>query len=206
MYVTNVIRNIKNFRNEEILDSVSILSCYRANKTLNSFAGLENTELKEVEVDNTEISRLHYLPHSLIKLRCTNSLVSCLCRCTFTNLLRLDLNGNKLENLYGLECPHLEYLDVHTNRLISLDGIEGCNKLTNLNLSRNKLTSLKGIENMSNLETFECDNNKLKTLEFMPKTVTILSCVNNKLTTWDYIPMRITYLDVTKNPFYNLLT
>ncbi|ESN99853.1 hypothetical protein HELRODRAFT_83919, partial [Helobdella robusta] len=59
-----------------------------------------------------------------------------------TNLTELQLNGNKLTSLVGINCPNLKRLYAANNRLRSFEGVETLVNLDILHLRKNKFRSI----------------------------------------------------------------
>ena len=66
----------------------------------------------------------------------------------------LDLRSNQLTEMKGLEkLSQLEVLYLGDNQLTNVKGLEKLSHLTSLNLINNKLTDVKGLENLTQLKT-----------------------------------------------------
>ncbi|KAF7196572.1 Septation initiation network scaffold protein cdc11 [Pseudocercospora fuligena] len=107
---------------------------------LNDFCG----GLQDMDVSGNDISYLEGAPGTLRNLIAKNCLLSSLTPWThLMNLQYLDISGNQLDNLTGLECLiHLRELRADDNNIESLDGILGLDGLLKLRARRNKLCSL----------------------------------------------------------------
>ena len=83
-----------------------------------------------------------------------------------TQLKRLDLYGNQLTDVKGLEkLTQLKKLYLNHNRLTELPkGLEKLTQLTYLNLGYNKLTDVKGLEKLTQLEELKLHGEKLTEL------------------------------------------
>jgi Leucine-rich repeat (LRR) protein len=65
----------------------------------------------------------------------------------------LDLRGNKLTDVKGLEkLTHLKELHLDDNQLTNVKGLEKLTNLTELFLQYNQLTDVKGLEKLTQLE------------------------------------------------------
>uniref|UniRef100_A0A3Q2Q7U4 Dynein regulatory complex subunit 3 n=1 Tax=Fundulus heteroclitus TaxID=8078 RepID=A0A3Q2Q7U4_FUNHE len=72
----------------------------------------------------------------------------------FTSLVRLDLNNNLIEKIWGLDhLTNLTWLNLSLNRIKNIEGLESLRKLQLLNLSNNQISLL---ENMDTLENLKC--------------------------------------------------
>lgn len=75
----------------------------------------------------------------------------------------LDINSQNIFDLTGIEdFTNLQYLNCHTNQLTSLD-VTGLSNLKKVDCPNNQLTSLD-IAGLSNLEELYCDRNQLSDL------------------------------------------
>lgn len=81
-----------------------------------------------------------------------------------SSLLRLDVSGNELRALSGLEkCKMLTLLNAQHNRLQSMTGLERNLALSHLFLGHNAITFVEGIAHLLVLETLDLAHNRLKT-------------------------------------------
>ncbi|KAE9348311.1 hypothetical protein PR003_g6476 [Phytophthora rubi] len=126
----------------------------------------------------------------------------------------LDISGNQISALQGLESGSLSLLKINGNALINLAGLQSLPSLTTLEASRNaieelisladdaatkleiltldenKLTTLSGIENLPALHTLSLQQNNIDTLEGMQPLeqltkLTSLNLIGNPLTQVD---------------------
>ncbi|KAH9598728.1 hypothetical protein LSM04_000538 [Trypanosoma melophagium] len=80
------------------------------------------------------------------------------------SLLRLDVSGNELRELIGLDqCRMLTLLNARHNHLSSMLGLERNLALSHLFLSHNKISFVDGIAHLFLLETLDLAHNNLKT-------------------------------------------
>ena len=85
---------------------------------------------------------------------------------TFHAITHLDLSNNALSNSLSptalVRLPHLRYLDVSSNRLSSVAGVEVCSgTLQVLNVSNNRLRLTTGIEACNKLKELRITGNLL---------------------------------------------
>jgi Leucine-rich repeat (LRR) protein len=76
----------------------------------------------------------------------------------------LRLAHNKLTYLGSLGmdlAPKLKILDISNNRLISLEGVKECVRLSSLNASNNQIQDASMIGNLQKLKHLDLSNNKL---------------------------------------------
>jgi Leucine-rich repeat (LRR) protein len=83
----------------------------------------------------------------------------------FPNLRRLNVSGNQLLSLAGLEnCIRIKSLSCSNNQLSSLLELKNLTELEYLYCSDNQLISLSGLENCTQLKSLTCGNNQLTDL------------------------------------------
>ena len=91
----------------------------------------------------------------------------------FTNLRTLDLSSNRIAKLEGLEnLVNLHYLYIDCNRITKIEGLDA---LTNLRALRfgesfhyhggNEIRKIENLEALINLEVLELANNKVQKIE-----------------------------------------
>lgn len=91
-------------------------------------------------------------------------------------LRKLELFGAELESIDLKNVPDLAYLDLSYNKLESNDlrDVFLFTSLNDLQLHRNKITSLQGIENLKNLERVKLEFNNINQaseLDKLPKLI-----------------------------------
>ncbi|EME78481.1 uncharacterized protein MYCFIDRAFT_157276 [Pseudocercospora fijiensis CIRAD86] len=101
--------------------------------------------LQDMDVSGNDISYLEGAPGTLRNLIAKNCLLSSLTPWThLMNLQYLDISGNQMDNVTGLECLiHLRELRADDNNIESLDGVLGLDGLLKFRARRNKLRSLE---------------------------------------------------------------
>jgi len=83
-----------------------------------------------------------------------------------TGITRLDLRGNKLRSLDGLDgLTQLEFLYVNHNLLSSIPDLKNMKALKALIMSGNKLESLRGIDRFAELVYARLDRNKITSID-----------------------------------------
>lgn len=104
----------------------------------------------------------------------------------FTKLVSINVNGNKLVNLKGLEkCIELEELWAGYNELDTLEGLENTTILRIVYLNRNNLTDIQMLESsVETLESLYIDNNQISDISALGKNTKLIcfSANSNKLT------------------------
>lgn len=99
-------------------------------------------------------------------------------------LTTLNLSTNKIRKISGLEkLTELEVLTLHFNDIQKIEGLEQLTKLQNLGLSNNKIQKIEGLENLRKLHALNIDNNAITTLSGLEhlSSLRILGINNNKL-------------------------
>lgn len=85
-------------------------------------------------------------------------------RLPFT-LTHLDLSSNDLSSLEGLNgLPHLLWLDISHNRVDSLRPLSQCYRLRYLMASHNEVSSVNGIEGLQKLERLQLNSNQIASI------------------------------------------
>ena len=80
----------------------------------------------------------------------------------YSSLSTLRLDHNLLSSLSSIQLPQLKVLSVHHNRITHLgDDLRGVPLLLQLDVGTNRLTSLAGIEHLSRLTSLLAPNNSL---------------------------------------------
>uniref|UniRef100_A0A7M5WJL9 NXF1/2/3/5-like leucine-rich repeat domain-containing protein n=2 Tax=Clytia hemisphaerica TaxID=252671 RepID=A0A7M5WJL9_9CNID len=102
---------------------------------------------------------------------------------------KIDISSNLLTDLDGIEsCEKtLKWLNVSHNRICSVKHLKGCTNLNVLNLSNNKITSLKHLKKLQSLKAIILNGNELSTLDGITglKELNTLVISNNKFTELD---------------------
>lgn len=103
------------------------------------------------------------------------------------NLIYLDMSSNQLINLNGIQYfSKLKKLKIQQNSISKIDTLDKMNQLNYLNISFNKLRSCDktNIGILPALKIFICDNNYLKNITCFEKyySLEILSFNSNKIT------------------------
>ena len=179
---------------------------------ISNLTGLSQfANLKELRVENNNLTSLSGVPNSLQTLNCSNNKITSfvgLSNCS--SLKTLDCSNNKISSLSSLPYLSIESLTASNNNFTSL--ILGndyyCPKLSNLNVSNctkltelwsyGKLTSLD-VSGCSSLTFIRCENNKISSLSALPYNLKVLIVGGNQLTSLPSIPSSLEYLWVSNN-------
>lgn len=77
------------------------------------------------------------------------------------NLIRIDVNSNKIENIPNCNIyQHLKYVNLSFNRISSIDFLEFSNELISLDIRNNIITSLSALRNIKTLKALLVDTIK----------------------------------------------
>ncbi|MEQ2294944.1 hypothetical protein AMECASPLE_009075 [Ameca splendens] len=109
----------------------------------------------------------------------------------FTSLVRLDLNNNLIEKIWGLDhLTNLTWLNLSCNRIKNIEGLESLQKLELLNLSNNQISLLNNMDTLENLSHFFISKNLIRRIDTLLylrrfKSLFKLSIAGNPLTEKD---------------------
>jgi len=101
------------------------------------------------------------------------------------NLRKLDLSGNKIIEIRGLETlKNLEILNLSRNNISQINGLEKLSKLKKLDLFENDIVKIEGLEQLNKLEELSLSNNKISRIEGLNnlKNLQRISLYNNIIT------------------------
>ncbi|XP_042370602.1 dynein regulatory complex subunit 3-like [Plectropomus leopardus] len=80
----------------------------------------------------------------------------------FTSLAKLELNSNIIEKIGGLDLLiNLTWLDLSFNKIKKIEGLESLRKLEMLNLSNNKISVIENMDTHEKLTHFLISNNHI---------------------------------------------
>ena len=173
--------------------------------------------LEELRIRDNRLEQLNGVPSSIRILDVQNNHLSNLTSWSHLhNLQYLELSGNKLESLDGLEClTHLRNLDANNNLIRNIDGVldldglqwlrlrgnqlvsvdfEGTEltRLSHLDLSANQLASVSNLHCLPALESVDFGQNELASFEVVQgTTLAQLRCLDvsdNRLQVIDLSP------------------
>ena len=178
---------------------------------ISNLTGLSQfANLKELRVENNNLTSLSGVPNSLQTLNCSNNKITSfvgLSNCS--SLKTLDCSNNKISSLSSLPYLSIESLTASNNNFTSLIlGYDYYPKLSNLNVSNctkltelwsyGKLTSLD-VSGCSSLTFIRCENNKISSLSALPSNLKVLIVGGNQLTSLPSIPSSLEFLWVSNN-------
>lgn len=161
--------------------------CY--NK-LASLSLTNNTKLKELYVNDTQLSSLDLYPvrNTLETLVCGSSKLTSLNLTSLSKLTGLNCQNNGMTTLNVTQNTALKTLYCGSNKLESLN-LANNTQLTGLYCYSNKLTSLNLSKNTA-LTVLYCNSNQLETLDLTyNQNLMNLNCEYNKLTSLTLPPM-----------------
>ena len=161
--------------------------CY--NK-LSSLSLTNNTKLKELYVNDTQLSSLDLYPvrNTLETLVCGSTKLTSLDLTSLTKLTGLNCQNNGMTTLNVTQNTALKTLYCGSNKLESLN-LANNTQLTRLYCYSNKLTSLNLSKNTA-LTVLYCNSNQLETLDLTyNQNLMNLNCEYNELTSLTLPPM-----------------
>ncbi|XP_064599995.1 leucine-rich repeat and IQ domain-containing protein 1-like [Liolophura sinensis] len=101
------------------------------------------------------------------------------------NLEYVNLSSNQLTAVHGLEdCSNLRWLDLSNNKIIKLGSLVGLRHLHTLKLCHNQLISTQGVGDVPTLQDLHASHNHLQSLEDIDKLCLLQTLVltgNNML-------------------------
>ena len=124
----------------------------------------------------------------------------------------LDLYSNHIHSVQGLEnLTQLTTLYLSSNQIQSIQGLENLTQLTTLSLYSNQIHSVQGLENLINLKsTLYLANNCIKEIyQFQFIKLSLLESINinnNRITTIGHNAFNGRYLNLFKNDFISNIT
>ncbi|XP_061587456.1 dynein regulatory complex subunit 3-like [Cololabis saira] len=122
-----------------LMDEKFLLQVLRQNYTDISFQDVDDVD--ELDLDFKGIVKIELL---------TN----------FTNLVTLNLNGNRIQKIQGLDgLVNLKWLHLSFNRIKKMEGLESLRKLEVLDLSNNRISAIENMDTLENLTHFAIRNN-----------------------------------------------
>eukprot|EP00754_Rhynchopus_humris_P017966 Rhum_TRINITY_DN14588_c8_g1::Rhum_TRINITY_DN14588_c8_g1_i1::g.96006::m.96006 len=137
-----------------------------------SFVIRDYSRMKLTSLEHKDLSRITVLILRHNAVRRLENLPPC--------LERLDVTGNELANLSGLQaCPRLHTVVARHNRITKIaPALENCRDVATLLLGHNKIRRAEGLEHLAELTYLDLGHNELST----PASIRTLS-LNTALTT-----------------------
>ncbi|CAL6063216.1 Conserved_hypothetical protein [Hexamita inflata] len=119
------------------------------------------------EADDVTIEQVDKVPMCAVSIKMVNcSLCSCKSLDFHQTLTHLDLSSNYLEHVSGLEnISGLEYADLSNNFITDISVLAGKNKLNVLKISNNMLFSLEIVSSLPSLLELDYTNNHVQSLK-----------------------------------------
>ena len=127
-----------------------------------------------------------------------------------SNITSLDLSSNELETLEGIEnFGNVTKLDVQQNQLVSIfPSLSNCSHIHVLNISKNRLSSLEGIETLTELCALIAGENLLTNFPnlSMLEHLTTITMKSNQISTFNpsFLPPNIAKINLSQNPLHTL--
>jgi protein phosphatase 1 regulatory subunit 7 len=148
-----------------------------------------------------------------------------------SNLTHVELGSNKINSMHGLEALHnmhalwlgsnrierididlasccavsLKQLSLQSNRLTSMEGLEGCVALEELYVSDNGITELCNLERLVNLKVLDVSYNRLESLHgvrHLASTITDVWANNNLIDDFDEVENELIQVKDTLSVLY----
>lgn len=168
----------------KVLRKVDFLDISNTNMLTDLKPVSELTELKELNISNTQISDLYPVRNlkNLNTLICSGSEVKVLSPLKYlSSLEEIDLSFTKVENLTPLSNlknlkeltlkgvslintgnntfpPGLNFLDISNSNISRIDAINKLHNLSDLNISSSNISDLSGIDSLINLQHLNIDS------------------------------------------------
>lgn len=158
--------------------------------------------LKELLINNNQISRIVYLPDTITYIECEHNLLKCLPKLPW-NLEDIHCGHNQLTKLPKLPL-NLECICCSYNQLTKLPKLEY--RLNTIVCCHNKLTTLPKLN--VRLEYLTCSHNQLQCIPEIPESLIELECEHNQLTKLPYLGINMQIIkcshnNITELPLYH---
>lgn len=150
--------------------------------------------LKNLILNNKNISSIPPLPSGLETLECNSNLLTTLPALP-SSLKTLVCSNNYISNLPTLPLS-LEWLNCDQNVLTNLPALP--NNLKKLECRSNQIVTLPILP--TNLEWIDCSGNQLQNLPSLSQALVHLQCSDNMLMSMPILPSGLTYLNSRDNP------
>ncbi len=199
----SVVLNATNFPDATFRAYISNLTGVSVGSTI-SDATLARVESIDVaDIDISSLQGIEYFSN-LTRLNCEGNQLTSLDIRLNPKLTRLVCSSNQLTSLDVRLNTNLTFLSCNNNQLTSLDVTKNTN-LTWLYCYNNQLTSLN-VSNNTKLTFLYCDDNQLTSFDVSKNTkLTELQCINNQLTSLDVrLNTNLTYLNCNNNQLTSL--
>jgi Leucine-rich repeat (LRR) protein len=136
---------------------------WEAIKAVNNLIGL-----KKLDLSSNNLKNLYLVNDSLFELKMKTKNFSSLTSNVPCMIEDLNLASNKIFYLDGVEkIEYLTLLNVSDNSISNLSPLQYCEKLEYLNLSGNKIDNLTSLQNLNNLKTLLLSNNNISKITYL---------------------------------------
>merc|ERR1711881_295428 len=181
------------------------------NMRLTSVEVLEKYKhLRYVDISSNHITELFHLNElkSLLWLKANNNQAASARLNTLPYLQVVDFSHNKIGSVMGIEHPVLEQLNLSWNLIPSCEGLDPVTlpHLQTLQLRSNKLTTTSGLENFKTLRHLFIADNKITSLEGIStlENLELLHARDNQIVSFgedikDGSPKKLKYINVRAN-------
>lgn len=120
-----------------------------------------NKDNKSIGVIESTMSTSHFHALTVLILR-HNHLHMLQCKALPLTLIKLDISSNHLTTLHGVErCTHLQLLNARRNNLTEMTHVANLTKLTHLFIGRNKIRVIDNMSHIKLLHTLDVSFNAL---------------------------------------------
>lgn len=135
-------------------------------KNLN-FLDLNNNSVSDISpVKNLRLTYLYLHQNNIESIPDLSALAE--------SLSELDLSTNKITNIEGLEkLGRLSILNLSQNQIRQIKGLTGLTKLKELILAENIIEKIEGLETLEALELFDIFLNKISVIEGLDKNINL---------------------------------
>jgi Leucine-rich repeat (LRR) protein len=199
-----IIHKIKTFRKKPLVHLNFSEYIKSIKYTPSNFEIFQN--LVELDVSNSGITSLEGLPQKLVRLNVSGNRITSLVSKKGRSLLPeelsfLNISNNGLSNFEGLP-PTLMALDISFNKITKLKGLP---RVYYLEIHHNKIKSLEGLGVVPNLRKLRIYNNKISSLVsrsgkiLLPTTLIELDISHNSLTSIQGLPRNLEKLSINDN-------
>ena len=114
----------------------------------------------------------------------------------------LDISSNQISEIKGLEAlTNLQQLDISRNQISEIKGLEALTNLQQLDISRNQISEIKGLEALNNLQILSIFDNQISEIKGLDALLNLqqLNISSNQITRLEgldnLIELRYLYFD-----------
>ena len=192
------------------LPSLTMLTVSECALTDSSLAQINAcTRLTELNISYNQITSLDGISAltSLEYLDASNNEISSIAAINFPALVTLNLSGNALSDLSGIDSlGALTNLDFSDNFITDLDPLTKMQQLQELRMRNNSPTNIKKLSGLKNLIALDISGCELKSLSIVndfPALIS-LSATNNQIASLSTFKKQVEELYISYNPLVDL--